>query len=185
MQQYSHWKWWWWKWSYRIYKNEEIKAPKILLIDESGETIWTVSRFEAIKRSQELEMDLVQVSYDAATMISTCKIIDFGKFQYEKKKLENEKKKATKIKWQKEIKFWYNIGDNDLQFKLDQAVKFLDDWYTVKLIARLKWRENSYKEILRVKFDFIHDHLWKIWRSQWVKSEANGYSIAIMPIFKK
>jgi translation initiation factor IF-3 len=43
-------------------------------------------------------MDLVQVSYDAATMISTCKIIDFGKFQYEKKKLENEKKKATKIK---------------------------------------------------------------------------------------
>jgi len=54
-------------------------------------------------------MDLVQVSYDPKTKICTAKVIDFGKYQYENKKLESEKRKKMKSKVQKEIKFGYNI----------------------------------------------------------------------------
>jgi translation initiation factor IF-3 len=54
-------------------------------------------------------LDLVQVAYNAEEMMATAKIIDFGKHQYEKKKLENEKKKTSKSKGQKELKFGYNI----------------------------------------------------------------------------
>jgi translation initiation factor IF-3 len=68
-----------------------------------------VSRFEALRQAEESGMDLVQVAYDAVEMMATAKIVDFGKQQYEKKKSDNEKKKASKSKGQKELKFGYNI----------------------------------------------------------------------------
>ncbi len=168
------------KWSFRIFKNEEIKAPKILLLDEQGERIGIVTRFEALKKAEEAWLDLVQVAYNAEDMTATAKIIDFGKHQYEKKKTENEKKKASKSKWQKEIKFGYNIGDNDLQMKVDQAKKMLSEGYIVKMIAKLKWREKAYKEIVRLKFDYIEDELNKIGKSQGIKAEESGFTITVM-----
>ena len=101
-----------------------------------------------------------------------------------KKKIENEKKKTTKNKGQKEIKFWYNIGDNDLQMKIDKAKKLIQEWYILKMIAKLKGREKAYRDIVRIKFDYIEEELNKIWKSQGIRAEDNGFTITIMPKLK-
>lgn len=187
--QWTSWNAWWGqkpgmnreKWSFRIFKNEEIKAPKILLLDDQGEKIGIVTRYEALKKAEEEWMDLVQVAYDAVEMMATAKIIDFWKHQYDKKKIENEKKKTSKSKGQKELKFGYNIGDNDLQMKIETGKKLLQEGYILKMIAKLKGREKAYREIVRIKFDYIEEELNKVGKSQGIRAEDNGFTITVMP----
>lgn len=81
-----------------VYINEMIKAPKVLLIDESGEKAGILSRDEALRRASSQGLDLVQVAYNPIDMICTAKIVDYGKYMYDKQKDEKEKKKTQKAK---------------------------------------------------------------------------------------
>lgn len=75
--------------------------------------------------AEEQGVDLVQIGYNPTEQISTAKLVDFGRFMYDKKKTENEKKKKQKQKGQKEVKFGYNIGEHDLELKVKKAQEFL------------------------------------------------------------
>lgn len=168
------------KWSYRVFKNEEIKAHKILLLDSEGNKIGLVSRKSALDKAQEQGLDLVQVGYNPREQVCTAKLVDFGKYMYDKKKAENEKKKNQKSKGQKEVKFWYNIGDHDLELKLKKAQEFLEDGYVVKLMVVLRWREKAYKELVRSKLEHAETYLADAWRSQWIKEEHFGFTLVLL-----
>ena len=75
-----------------IFINDNIKAPNILVIDQHGQNIGVIPRQKALDMKDECGLDLVQISYDRDKMISTAKIVDYSKYQYEKGKEEKEKK---------------------------------------------------------------------------------------------
>jgi translation initiation factor IF-3 len=99
---------------------------------------------EAIKMADEQELDLVEISPQANPPV--CKIIDYKKFLYERKKKQKEiKAKSTKIVV-KEIRLGPNIDDHDFNFKLKHAKKFLEDGAKVKIDVFFKGRTIIYKE---------------------------------------
>ena len=87
----------------RVFKNDDIKAFKILVITETGEQLWVMPRAKALELAEEQWVDLVQMSYDAQEQICTAKLVDYGKYMYDKKKNEQEKKQKNKPKEQKKL----------------------------------------------------------------------------------
>lgn len=169
----------------KVYINDAIKAFNILLLDENWEKIGVVSRKEALEKAQEKWLDLVQVWYNGKDKISICKIIDYGKYQYELKKKEKEKKQSQKAKWVKEIKISYAIDEHDLKMKLEKAKELLQKWYAVKFTLRLKGRENIFKDQSREKMKYIESVLSEYGKSGWVKEEGKGFSLVLFAKIKK
>ena len=163
----------------QIYVNEKIKAFNIMLIDENWQKIWVVPRSEALKRAEQAWLDLVQVSYNPKDKISVCKIVDYGKYQYQLQKQMKEKRKQQKKAWFKEIKVSYAIWKNDLNMKVEKARKLLVDWYNVRVIIRLKWRENIFKDKAKQMLEDIEKQLVENSKSQWIKDEGKWYSLTL------
>jgi translation initiation factor IF-3 len=164
-----------------VFVNENIKAPTIIIIDEEGNNVWTYSRKRALEIAEEAWQDLVQMRYDQEKMTSTVKLLDYGKYMYQKQKDDKEKKKNQKGGWLKELKINYAIGENDLKLKIKKAREMLKDWYNVKLIIRLKWREKIYASKAVEKILSMKEELSDAGRSQFEqpKQEIHWYSMIL------
>lgn len=132
--------------------NEDIKAPVVRVVGEGIEPgIYNIR--EAIQMADEQGLDLVEISPTASPPV--CRIVDYKKFLYEKKKKQKEMKaKSTKV-IVKEIRLGPNIDDHDFNFKLKHAVKFLEDGAKVKVEVYFKGRMIVYKdkgELVLLKF---------------------------------
>ena len=169
----------------KIYINEAIKAYNILLLWENGEQLWVVSRKEALEKAQEAWLDLVQVWYNWKDKISVCKIIDYGKYQYELKKKEKERRQGQKIKWVKEIKISYWIEENDMKMKIEKAKELLSKWYSVKFTLKLRGRENIFKEQSKEKMKYIESVLSDYSKSGWIKEEWKWFTLVLFAKVKK
>lgn len=123
--------------------NERITAPVVRVVGENVENdIYQVK--EAIEMADEKGLDLVEISPKANPPV--CKVIDYKKFLYDKKKKEKEiKSKSAKIVV-KEIRLGPNTDDHDFNFKLNHAKKFLEDGAKVKVDVFFKGRTIIYKE---------------------------------------
>ncbi len=121
--------------------NSAIKAPKIRLIDETGENRGVVSLKEALALADEAGLDLIEISPMATPPV--CKILDFGKYRYELQKRKSEAKKKQKIVETKELKLRPAIDTHDYEVKLKQAKKFLSEGNKVKFTMRYRGREMS------------------------------------------
>ena len=109
-----------------------------MVIDENGGQLGLLKIQEALDMAQEKEMDLVEVSPLANPPV--CKIIDYGKFQYQQSRSQQKAKKIeTKV-----IRLSLGIGQHDLEVKKKQAIKFLDQGHNVKIELRLKGREKAF-----------------------------------------
>lgn len=100
---------------------------------------------EALRRANEVDLDLVEISNTGNMPV--CKILDAGKYKYELQKRRQEAKKKQKVVEIKEIKFTPNIGDNDYAFKMRNARKFLQEGNKVKFTIRFRGREMSYQDL--------------------------------------
>lgn len=80
-----------------------------MVIDIEGNKLGIMPRLKALEMAQTQNVDLVQLSYNQEEQVSTAKLVDYGKYMYDKKKGEQEKKKHNKTKEQKELKFGYTI----------------------------------------------------------------------------
>lgn len=167
--------------TFMVYLNEQIKAPNIVIVDEAWVNLWTFPRKRALEIAEEQGMDLVQMRYDQETMTSTVKIVDYGKYMYQKWKDDKEKRKTQKPTILKEIKLNYAIGENDLQMKLKKAIEFLKERHNVKFFIKLKWREKIYGNKAIEKLVKIKNDLAEYGKSQFdtPKQEAQGYSIIL------
>lgn len=132
--------------------NEDIKAPVVRVVGENIESdIYNIK--DAIELAEEKGLDLVEISPKANPPV--CKIVDYKKFLYERKKKAKEIKAKTAKVVIKEIRLGPNIDDHDFNFKLKHAIKFLQDGAKVKVDVFFKGRMIIYKEkgeIVLLKF---------------------------------
>src|SRR4051812_18096857 len=122
--------------------NERIRVPQVRLIDEKGNQVGVVQTFEALQMARERGLDLMEVSPNAQPPV--CKICDYGKFKYEKKKKEQvAKKKQTVIKV-KEIQLRPQTEEHDLDYKFRSVRQFLEDGDKAKITIMFRGREITY-----------------------------------------
>ena len=124
-----------------IRKNEKIRAREVRVIYNDN-NLGILKINEALSKSKELGLDLVEVSPKANPPV--CKIIDWGKYQYEQAKLSKNKKNTTK---NHEMKFGVAIGENDLNVKVKHIIEFLEKGDSVKILISFKGRQNIHKNM--------------------------------------
>jgi translation initiation factor IF-3 len=125
--------------------NEAIRAREVRLIDENGQNVGVVSKFDAIAKANEAGLDLVEVSPDAEPPV--CKILDFGKYKYQEQKKAAEARKHQKIVEIKEIKMRPGIDDHDYDVKMRSIRRFFEDGDKVKITLRFRGREMAHQSI--------------------------------------
>lgn len=116
-----------------------------------------MSSRDAQALADERELDLVKVSPDAKPPV--CKILDYGKFKYEQSRREKDAKKSQKIVEVKEVRTSVRVQDHDLEVKVKNIAKFLEDGDKVKVSVRFRGRELSYTETGRTLLMKIKDLL--------------------------
>src|ERR1700744_692485 len=132
--------------------NHMIRVPQVRLVGDNVE-VGVYSTQEAQRMAQEQALDLVEISPQADPPV--CKIIDYNKFLYDKKKKEKEMKAKSKTSEVKEVRFTPNTDDHDFEFKTKHAEKFLLDGNKVKAHVQFKGRAIMFKErgeLLLLKF---------------------------------
>jgi len=117
-------------------------VPKVRVIDQDGKQLGIYITREAIRLARERELDLVEIAPKAEPPV--CKIIDFGKFKYEKQKREKTQKKNQIVSVLKEIRFHPNTDTHDFDFKTKHAINFLEEGNKVKAVVMFKGRELAY-----------------------------------------
>lgn len=115
------------------------------LIDPEGKQVGIVSQREALDRADEFGLDLVEISADAKPPV--CKIMDFGKYKYQKQMKERENKKKQHVVKIKEVRFRPRIGDHDLNMKVNHVREFLAEGYKVKITLMFRGREMAHQEV--------------------------------------
>ena len=130
--------------------NEEIRDKEIRVISDDGEQLGIMSASQALKIAESKNLDLVKIAPTAKPPV--CKIMDYGKYRFEKAKKEKEARKKQKVVELKEIRLSPNIDSNDLNTKMNAAKKFLSKGDKVKITLRFRGREmahmNASKHIL-------------------------------------
>jgi len=114
------------------------------VIDEDGEQLGIMSTYDAIRKAEEKGLELVEVSPKAQPPV--CKIMDYGKFKYERAKQEKVKRaNATQITM-KEVKFRPKTDDHDLEFKIRNIKKFLEEGDKIRVVVSFRGREIVHPE---------------------------------------
>ena len=125
--------------------NEDIRDKEVRLISEEGEQMGIMSATEALKISKEKNLDLVKIAPMANPPV--CKIMDYGKFRFEKAKREKEQRKNQKTIETKEIRLSLNIDTHDFNTKINQAKRFIADGNKLKVSIRFRGREMAHPEL--------------------------------------
>lgn len=132
--------------------NERIRVPKVRVVGENIESdVYSIE--DARRMAREMGLDLVEISPNANPPV--CRIIDYNKFLYEKKKKEKEIKAKSAKSEVKEIRFTPNTDEHDFDFKSKHAEKFLKEGNKVKAYVQFRGRAILFKdrgELLLLKF---------------------------------
>jgi translation initiation factor IF-3 len=125
--------------------NERIRVREIRVIDEDGAQIGIMTPQEALEIARGKGLDLVEIAPQAQPPV--CRIINFGKWQYEQKKKQKEAKHKQTFITVKEIKFRPGTDEHDYTFKKNNAVRILQEGDKVKATVHFRGREITHKEL--------------------------------------
>ena len=125
--------------------NEEIRVPRVRLIDATGENVGGVTIEKALATAAAAGLDLVEISPNADPPV--CKVLDYGKFKYEAQKKANIARKNQKVIEVKEIKMRPGIDEHDYQVKLRAMHRFFEEGDKVKVTLRFRGREMAHQDI--------------------------------------
>jgi translation initiation factor IF-3 len=115
------------------------------VIDDTGRQLGVISRQEALAAAEEAGLDLVEISPTADPPVA--KIVDWGKFNYQRTKQLQKNKRNTKVAELKQMRFGLKIGEHDLQVKLSKVNKFLEAGHKVRLTVFFRGREMAHKDL--------------------------------------
>ncbi len=115
------------------------------MIDGDGRQLGVITREEALRAARDAELDLVEVSPNADPPVA--KIVDWGKYNYQRTKQIQKNKKNTKVIELKQMRFGLKIGEHDMQVKLSKVNKFLEAGHKVKLTVFFRGREMAHKDL--------------------------------------
>ena len=137
--------------------NEDIRVPRVLLIDQHGEKQGIMPTSAAMEAAEEAGLDLVEVSPNSDPPV--CKILDYGKYKFQEQKKKAEARKRQKVVEVKEIKLRPNIDIHDYDVKARAMHRFFEEGDKVKVTLRFRGRELAHPELgmkllLQVKTDF-------------------------------
>lgn len=141
--------------------NENIPFSKLFVIDSNNEQIGVLSREEAIDMARDQKMDIVVISVDNSSgkPKPIAKIMNYGKFKYERKKKQKEQKEKQTFTTNREIRLTLAINIHDIKTKAKKAREFILDGDRVKISLKLRGRENTRPElgheVLRKFYEFI------------------------------
>lgn len=115
------------------------------LINEDGENVGIVSIQDALQAAYDADLDLIEIAPQADPPV--CRVMDYGKFMYERTKKEKEAKKAQKVIEIKEIRMRPKTTDHHKSFKVRDARRWLEEGKKVRVRVRFRGRERDYPEI--------------------------------------
>jgi|SRR5688572_23920728 len=124
--------------------NEAIRAREVRAVFPDG-SVAVMPTHEAIKRAQELGLDLILVSPTAEPPVA--KAMDYGQWQYENKKKQHDARKKQHVIQVKELKFRPNTDDHDYDFKKNHAIRFLKEGNRVKALVQFRGREIAHVDL--------------------------------------
>ncbi len=130
--------------------NEQIRSPKVLLLDTEGGKIGEMPYRDAMKIAQEQEMDLMQVGQ--AKDLAICKILNYSKWLYHEQKKKHKQEVKNKSQDMKSMQFRPNIGEHDFQLKIKKVSEFLVDNHKVKIVIKFKNYRESVMHDLNKQF---------------------------------
>ncbi|HBT99961.1 MAG TPA: translation initiation factor IF-3 [Thermotoga naphthophila] len=123
-------------------RNEQIKVPKVKVVDENGKMIGVMPTRKALELAREKGLDLVLVAPNENPPVA--KIMDYGKYKYQlTKKQKESKKKTVQLK---QMKFRLNIDEHDYQTKVKHIRRFLEDGHKVRVVVMFIGREMMFAE---------------------------------------
>lgn len=125
--------------------NRKIRVPRVLVIDEEGRKLGEFLTDDALRLAQERGLDLVEVAPDGRPPV--CRITDYGRLKYERKKKEAAARRNQVQVQLKEVKLRPKTDEHDLDFKVRHARRFLEEGNKVKVTVRFRGREMAHRNI--------------------------------------
>lgn len=152
--------------------NDEIDVKEVRLIDAEGEQVGVVDTRKALDLAVEAGMDLVEVSPNANPPV--CRIMNYGKFLYEKSKQQKEQKKKQRQIQVKEVKFRPGTDEGDYQVKLRNLRRFLEAGDKAKVTVRFRGREMAHQDLGIELLERVKNDLSDISHSESFPRRAEG-----------
>ena len=160
--------------------NEFIRVPKIMLIDDEGKNIGQIETWKGLEMAKERELDLVEVSPKAFPPV--CKIMDYGKHQYQQSKQTRLAQAKQKKIDTKGIRIGLKTDEHDLNFKRNQTDKFLSKGNKVKIELVLRGREKAHRDLARKNLEsFIAGISTPHKFEEPIKGIPQGFNVIIAP----
>ncbi|MEI7539793.1 MAG: translation initiation factor IF-3 [Candidatus Saccharibacteria bacterium] len=125
--------------------NQEIKAGQLRVIGPDGDQLGVMSLSDALKIAEEAGVDLIEISPNADPPV--VKVVDWGKYQYQKMKEQQKNRKHAKVVDLKQMRMGLKIGANDLEIKLRKIREFLVAGHKVKIMIFFRGREMAHQEL--------------------------------------
>ncbi len=134
--------------------NEAIRFKEVLVIGPTGEQLGKMGRFDAINKAYELGLDLVCVAAQANPPV--CKILDYGKYRFEKQKKAKEAKKNQHVTEVKSLRLSPVIDTNDFNTKVKQATGWIEEGNKVRVDMRFRGRMMTRQDVgIKIMESFI------------------------------
>ena len=135
---------------------------------------------EALEIAEDQGLDLIEVSPNVSPPV--CRLMDYGKYKYQRSKKQHEAKKNQKIVHLKEIKLRPKTEKHDLDFKLNNALRFLEEGNKVKVIVMFRGREMTHRDIGIALLEKFHESIGeKCEVEQPLKDEGRNFSLILAP----
>ena len=125
--------------------NGEITAPEIRLVGVDNEPLGVVKLADAVRMSEEAEVDLVEIAPQADPPV--CRLMDYGKFKYQEQKKAHDARLKQKIIQVKEVKFRPGTDEGDYNIKVRNLTRFLEEGDKTKVTLRFRGREMAHQDI--------------------------------------
>jgi translation initiation factor IF-3 len=159
-----------------------IRAKEIRVVDEDAGQLGIMTPEQALALARSRELDLVEVAPGANPPV--CRIMNYGKFQYQKSKRAHEAKKHQKQVVMKEVKFRPKTEEHDFQFKKNNIVRFLTDGNKAKATVVFRGREMTHQELGRKLMDRLVQELSEVAEVERMP-KMEGYALVAIFLPKK
>lgn len=126
-------------------RNGKIRAREVRVIDENKQPLGVMALTDALRLAQSKRLDLIEIAPNATPPV--CRILEYGKFQYEESKKKKESQSSQSGNRMKELQLTANIDPHDFGVKLAHAINFLCDDLKVRVKLRFRGRQKAHKEI--------------------------------------
>ena len=131
--------------------NQQIRARRVRVVDETGKQLGFMYLVEALRTAREHNLDLIQVTKKIEPPV--CKITDLGKYKYQQAKKEQKQKAKQKKIEVKGVRIGLSTSSHDLEHKAKQAEEFLGEGNKVRIEIKLKGREKAHQDLAREKLN--------------------------------